>query len=193
MKITGNIALKIFITFIIVLGLCGVGLGKSLSPQVRYAGCPERSEQVEISSKRVRVYSSSGKHRNSISYTFIVAFKLHDGSIKELEVDTHITRNSKEDVSCSLYNAINEGETGTLIYKELENIEEKYKGKEDMAFDGRLFISFEKDIEYGGMKVEARKDNLQNPWFWLLVAVIALVLVFLIRLGLRHEKRLGIR
>lgn len=62
-----------------------------------------------------------------------------------------------------------------------------------MAFDGRLFISFEKDIEYGGMKVEARKDNLQNPWFWLLVAVIALVLVFLIRLGLRHEKRLGIR
>ena len=106
MKITGNIALKIFITFIIVLGLCGVGLGISLSPQVRYAGCPERSEQVEISSKRVRVYSSSGKHRNSISYTFIVAFKLHDGSIKELEVDTHITRNSKEDVSCSLYNAI---------------------------------------------------------------------------------------
>jgi len=113
-------------------------------PEIRYENRPEQSEQVEVVEKRVRIHSSGGRGIPYTTYhTFIVAFKFADGSIKELEIDRNsVRRDPNREPYSSLYNSINEGDTGIL----LEDIEEKHTN-EDLRWNGRRYISFEPDPE----------------------------------------------
>jgi len=99
---------------------------------------PQQSEQVEVVGKR---YVSDGSIDGSIDY-YIVAFKFSDNSVKEFEVGSggFLALNNPRGV----YDSVKEGDTGTLTYREIENIEEKYK-KEELHYAGREFIGFEKD------------------------------------------------
>ena len=169
----GDIALKVFIVFIIVLGLCGVGLGISSAPQVRFAESPEQSEHVEVTGKRITKSGSGGKGNYTFTYTFIVAFKFSDGSEREFKIDSHATRHGKEEVNCSLYDSIYEGDEGILIYKEFKNIDEEYKN-EDTRFHGRFFVSFERDSEYGELKIVSQEQYIE-PWQFVLMGAVVFV------------------
>lgn len=194
MKITGEIAYRVFIAFIVVLGLALAGLYISAIPQVRFSGRPEQSEQVEVVGKRIRKSSSaSGKGTYRLTYVFIVAFAFPDGTIKELEIDSHTVRSNRETVECSRYNSIDEGDRGILIYQELKDIEERYEGREDVSYDGRRFISFEKDTEYGGLKIEEDKvDFWLRPWFWIALGAVIIGGIFLMRMAIRRNKKYGL-
>jgi hypothetical protein len=76
---------------------------------------------------------------------YLVAFRLPDGSVKELQVgnSTKLRKTKREGV----YDSLHEGDTGKLAFKEMENIENLYHHDEDkhLNWEGRLFISFEKD------------------------------------------------
>ena len=135
-------AIIIFFIWAFLIGTVIFGIwAVRMSPGIRYKNSFEQSEQVEVIGKRIRKYTNSLSGRSGGSRTYfdyIVAFEFPDGSVKELEVDSNSVRDS------SIYDAIHEGDTGILIYKEIKNIEQRIK-KENMRFDGRLFISFEKD------------------------------------------------
>lgn len=194
MKITGEIAYKVFIAFIVVLGLAIAGLYISAIPQVRFSGRPEQSEQVEVVGKRINKSSSaSGKGTYRLTYEFVVAFAFPDGTIKELEIDSHTVRSNRETVECSRYNSIDEGDRGILIYQELKDIEERYEGREDVSYDGRRFISFKKDMEYGGLKIEEDKvDFWLRPWFWIALGAVIIGGIFLMRIAIKRNKKYGL-
>lgn len=194
MKITGEIAYRVFIAFIIVSGLAFAGMYISMIPQVRFAGRPEQSEQVEVVGKRIRKYSSiRHKGPNHFIHVFIVAFAFPDGTIKELEIDSHTVDSSRETVECSRYNSIDEGDRGILIYQELKDIEERYEGREDVSYNGRRFLSFEKDMEYGGEKIEEDKvDFWLNPWFWIALGAVIIGGIFLMRIAIKRNKKYGL-
>ena len=118
---------------------------------------PEQSAQVEVVSKRV---IKERRRRFTTRYTYIVTFEFSDGSAKEVEVDRNSTRgNPITELYNFIYDTIDEGDTGILTYKEIENIE-VYFENENLCRGGRKFISFEKDQKYGGMKLDMRiPDN----------------------------------
>lgn len=193
MKITGEIAYRVFIAFIVVLGLAIAGSYISTIPQVRFSGRPEQSGQVEVVGKRINKSSSSGKGTYSLTYEFIVAFAFPDGTIKELEIDSHSVNSNRETVECSRYNSINESDRGTLIYQESKDIEERFEGREDASYYGRRFISFEKDMEYGGEKIEEDKvDFWLNPWFWIALGAVIIGGIFLMRIAIKRNKKYGL-
>ena len=99
---------------------------------------PEQREQVEVVEKRI-ISESAGE---DYTYHYIVAFKFPDNSVKEIEVGRG--GNFALNNPTGVYDSVGKGDTGILTYKEIENIEEKYK-KEDRRYKGRLFISFWKD------------------------------------------------
>ena len=108
---------------------------------------PEQSAQVQVLEKRIFRHFSSGHRSTRTSYTYIVAFKFSDDSIKEFEVDfKSVSGISKTELYSFRYNSFYEGDTGMLTYKEIENIEENFKNPE-MEYRGRHFISFEKDSD----------------------------------------------
>jgi len=138
-KVTA-ILIVIVTPIIIVAGLIALTL-TVVVPSIQLTNRPEQSEQVEVIGKRIYQSSDNGK----VWSTYIVAFRFPDGSVKELSVGTNSSRiNSNRDDHNSIYDSINQGDTGILIYKEIEKIEEKYKN-EDLRYDGRQFIGFEKD------------------------------------------------
>ena len=194
MKITGEIAYRGFIAFIAVLCLALAGVSISVFPPVRFSGCPEQSGQVEVVGKRINKSSSaSGKGTYRLTYEFIVAFAFPDGTIKELEIDSHTVRSNSETVECSRYNSIYEGDRGILIYQELKDIEERFEGREDASYYGRRFISFEKDMEYGGLKIEAVKvDFWLRPWFWIALGAVIIGGIFLMRIAIKRNKKYGL-
>ena len=119
---------------------------------------PEQSVPVEVAEKRIDKGYGSGNHRapSSTHYRYLISFRFSDGSVKELEVDFIGLWGRPETIPYSpVYDEINEGDTGILIYKELENNEQKYS--KGFQYQGRKFIRFEKDAEYGGTKVEMFK------------------------------------
>ena len=89
---------------------------------------PERVEQVEVAGKRII-------DRDEVYTRYLVVFKFSDGSVKELKVGAYSER--------AIYDSIQEGDTGKLIYKEIDNIEQ-FKDEDDRRVR-RLFIRFEKD------------------------------------------------
>jgi len=128
---------------------------------------PEQREQVKVIGKRIkREYHVDTDDMRRTTYTYIgdhiIAFKLADGSVKEFVVDIninpkatraepHIRTSLKghEIDSCykrEIYESIHVSDTGILTYKERKNIQKKIK-REEMRYEGRLFISFEKDSE----------------------------------------------
>ena len=126
---------------VIVLGLFGVLI--PLSPQVVFSDCPKQSEQVEVVGERKVAYSFD-RRTHSQKYYFVIAFMLPDGTTKELEIDVGTTKEIEETES-SPYNAIYEGDKGILIFQELEDIVERFEGREDESYLGRRFIRFAKD------------------------------------------------
>ena len=175
---------KTFITILILVfvipGLIFSIFVLSASPWGRFRNRPEQFEQVEVVDKRVeQSYGGGGKYSGSHVFRYIVAFKFIDGSVKEMRIDVHSTKTKKQEVSCDLYDALKEGDTGTITYKEVENVEEKYGYTEDVYYDGRLFISFEKDPEYGGLKILAGDKRLR-PDQRVTVGSFALTLIILI-------------
>jgi len=95
----------------------------------------EQREQAIVIGKR-KVLGSGASHSK-----YVVAFELSDGSAKEICVNIEGS-NDKE--RRSFYDSIHMGDTGTLTYREMEDIEKKYK-EESRRWYGRRFINFEKD------------------------------------------------
>jgi len=88
---------------------------------------PEQIAQVEVIGKRTHTSHST---KGSTSTFYLVNFKFLGGDEKEFKI-TSKTRSAAE-----IYNSMQEGDTGTLTYKELKNA---------TKFDHRFFVSFEKD------------------------------------------------
>ena len=97
---------------------------------------PEYSAQVEVVGKRIWKDATPD---TGTSVDYIASFKFPDGSVKELKVGGNSWKIKRE-----LYDSIREGDIGILIYKEREDIEERFN-KENRRYNGRQFISFEKD------------------------------------------------
>jgi len=118
---------------------------------------PEQIEQVEVSGKRIKPARDSDDYPD-----YYVSFKFSDGSVKEFAAGRP---NKKE-----YYNAINEGDTGKLTYKE--------KG------GNRRFESFEKDPDYGGIKIEPyRRDDINEIIYSVIIGVVSVpVFVFVLRM-----------
>lgn len=168
MKISENKFVVLFILVMVVIPVIVVGIFVlPMIPEIRYGNRPELSEKVEVVDKRISRDSSISKGVSSFSYDYIVAFKFPDGSGKELlvgRVGRVSEKESKQGYTCPSYDAISEGDVGVLTYKEIANIEKKYKN-EDIRYVGRSFISFEKDSEYGGAKIELSEDSNRWPLF----------------------------
>ena len=137
--------LKIVISFAIVLGTAMIGylLFLWLRDDVPIENSLEQYEQAEVIGKRIAIKREGD---SPDTYYYIVAFKLPDGSQKELQLG--INEPGEEN-----YNAIHEGYAGILTYKERKNIEKRYK-YEAIRFMGRQFISFQTDAEYGKIRIE---------------------------------------
>jgi len=144
---------------------------------------PEQFEQVEVTGKRIKQDTNIKRGKRLTLYTHIVTFKFSDNSEKELKVGFESER---------IYNLLQEGETGTLTYKEIENIEQKYENEDDY-YKGRLFISFEKDLNYGGGKIEPNfieigdlKAVLRPFGLLLIIALFMFCFVYFPRRGKKH-------
>lgn len=85
---------------------------------------------------RKDMYRSSGGVDGSSSLSYFVSFKFPDGSKKTFNITAPIEPRK-------YYDSIQEGETGILTRKD------------------KTFMSFEKDPEYGGLKVDT---NLTYAW-----------------------------
>lgn len=143
-KLVGNIVLAlILVTGAIVLIV--VFVTSRYDRELKRS--PERSASAEVVNKRVSRYFSPGHRSTRTSYTYYVTFEFPDGLVKEIKVDfISLSGRSKIEPYSSIYDSLIEGNTGILTYKEIED------------YDVRSFISFEKDPEYGGTKVEMRKE-----------------------------------
>lgn len=109
----------------------------------------EQTVQAEVASKRIIKDSFYGKHSSIDIYIYVISFKFPDDSIKELQVDRQSYRwPPKNDPDSVQYDSLTVGDIGILTYKEIENIEERVKN-ENVRYGSRLFISFEKDPQYG--------------------------------------------
>nr|DAQ47105.1 MAG TPA: Protein of unknown function (DUF2500) [Caudoviricetes sp.] len=122
----------------------------------------EQTAQAKIIEKRIiRDYSSGNGHvRGRTFYEYRIFYEFSDGSVKEFEVDrVWVSGSSNTSPYSPVYDELKEGDNGLLTYKEIENNEQKYN--EALQYQGRKFISFEKDAEYGGTKVKMikRTDN----------------------------------
>lgn len=136
--------------FVVICGFAIVIVGVIWiikSPSVQLKNRPEQTEQVEVIGKRIREHRTGGSKfsPSTTIYYYLITFKLSDGSEKEIFVGRNSQRQSGErKVSCPTYDAIHEGDTGILTFKEIDNMEERYKD-ENVRWMGRTFLSFEKD------------------------------------------------
>jgi hypothetical protein len=141
---------KLVIKSLIIFGIVTIimGAGAILINKTQYTNLPERTAQVEIVEKRVAEISvragrslrrsSSLYHKKRIShYYYIVAFKLPDGTIKEMKINKIIG----DENLCPVFEALEEGDKGKLTYKE----KDKQAKTEDQRRNNRLFLSFEKN------------------------------------------------
>jgi hypothetical protein len=99
----------------------------------RFDDRPQQYVYAEVIGKR-RQRDSVVNSRDLIYY--IISFKLSDGLVKELQVGDDLCR--------EVFDSIYVGDTGMLLYKEIENIEENIR-REERYWTGRRFIGFKKD------------------------------------------------
>lgn len=97
---------------------------------------PEQQAEVVVADKNIILNDSMFERPNK----YFVKFQFPDGSIKEFDVSI---KGADAATSGNFYYTLNVGDKGTLTYKEIENIEEKYD--EEKRYKGREFISFERD------------------------------------------------
>jgi Protein of unknown function (DUF2500). len=123
---------------------------------------PEQHEQAEVLGKRTIKLTHDGTGDPGGPTIYFVVFKFSDDSQKEFEL-------GQGKFGRKSYESINEGDIGMLAYKENENI---------LYNKGQLFISFEKDPEYGGAKVEQQglpESRLQFIIFGVLGSAIVIL------------------
>ena len=195
MEITDKTASGCFNIFIasILIFFFGIAIVVFFTdPQVKFRNSPELSARVEVVEKRfTKAHNTSrgGRVEARTLYHYYVSFKLSDGSVKEFEVGIDsVGRDSDREAYCFVYNALNEGDVGNLIYNESENAEDRRFSP--TAY--RRFLSFEKDPEYGGTKVEMQQRQLEAKEIWTAAIAVVLALLFLfyaIRFSRKSEKR----
>ena len=151
---------------------------------------PEQTVQAEVASKRIIKDSFYGKHSSIDIYIYVISFKFPDDSIKELQVDRQSYRwPPKNDPDSVQYDSLTVGDIGILTYKEIENIEERVQN-ENVRYGSRLFISFEKDPEYGGLKIVVPEEKEETVWDVILGLAFTVALFFAVILGMRMFIRL---
>ena len=155
-------AFLIVMLIILVFSYARIFIEDRNTPRIEY------NEKAEVLGRRI---SSEGGDPQS---HYLIAFKFSDGSIKELLIGFNR-------LARKVYDSFNEGDVGTLNYTEIENIEKKYR-KETESWKGRGFISFEKDPEYGGLKLEIDED-LNNREEFISVATNSLIISLLALAG----------
>jgi|GEM_PF-1230632 len=143
-----------------------------IDDMLRYENIPEQVEQVEVIGRR----TISGGKPGVRMKTYVVEFRLSDGSKKELVVSSNATR---------IYNAIQKGETGKLTYKEIESND----GDKNFRANRRL-ISFEKDPQYGGEILKPsniESSGAMTPIMYFTPWLVVLFILFAIRT--KHQIR----
>jgi|GEM_PF-2039840 len=182
MKVTDKMAskwLKYFLSSFLVFILGIIIFTIFMIPQIRFGNTPEQSKQVEVVEKKfetTRTTSGGGRVVSSTNYTYYVSFKFPGGSVKEFRVGRDsVKRDYKRKPYCFSYDSLNEGDMGLLTYKEWGNAENLISAPTDY----RLFISFEQNPEYGGLKVEMYERHMSVSEIWLTVIIFALALLFL--------------
>ena len=124
---------------------------------LKYEATPEQDAKVEVAKKRIR-YENAGKAGGVFHYC--IDFKFSDGSVKEIWIQNYANSNSSK-AKRKVYNSIHEGETGILTYK---------------SFAYNYLISFEKDLEYGGQKIEQQKIYTTDK-LYIVVSVFMMVVI----------------
>ena len=144
-----------------------------------FLSVPEQQNQAEVVGRRIieKSHDAGGDPGGPILY--FISFKFSDGSVKELEVG--VDKSGRQ-----VYESFHEGDTGMLTYKERKNIEEKFKN-EDLRHEGRQFLSFEKDPEYGGIKIEKRGLS-HTVWMIIIGGSFIILLAFLVVLDIWDYK-----
>ena len=138
--------LTIILTNIAIIAILVLCLNIFYFPSMN---APEQEAHVEIAGKRI--------YENNEGYiTFFISFKFYDGSIREIDEGRDGVSDNKRGI---IYNSIHEGETGILTYKE----------------NGR-FISFNKDLKYGGEKIESYQIP-ENRAVVLLIGITSIALI----------------
>jgi len=122
------ILLIVFILFFVVLVL------PAIVETVEIRRQPVQNVQVEVVGKRT---TRTGRRRGPAYFNYIVAFRLPDGTEKELQV-----LSASPSISPVIFDNLQEGDTGTLSFQEHKNIS---KWKDTDQWEHRRFISFEKD------------------------------------------------
>ena len=101
---------------------------------------PEQQAEVVVADKNIILKDNAFDGWFERPNKYFVKFQFPDGSIKELDVSI---KGADAATSGNFYYTLSVGDKGTLTYKEIENIEEKYD--EEKRYKGREFISFERD------------------------------------------------
>jgi len=128
----------ILIILIILIGLVGTLLLAGMN-EMQIRRQPVQNIHVEVIGLRTAKAYSSARGMRRESYTLgIVAFRLPDGTEKELKVGSSSFSND-----LSVFNNLQEGDTGMLSFQEHKNINNSDKRFEDWAY--RYFLSFEKE------------------------------------------------
>jgi len=131
---------KVTITVLVILFLLFFGIiiwtvTMNIIESTRFKAALEYSAYVEVVGKRIYWdVSDSGSYED-----YIISFKFPDNSVKEIQVGGDGWKTKK-----TVYDSINEGDIGTLSYREEKDIE-KRSTKEKWLYRRRQFISFEKD------------------------------------------------
>ncbi|MDR3344435.1 MAG: DUF2500 domain-containing protein [Oscillospiraceae bacterium] len=104
-----------------------------------------------------RIYTTDGGDDFGSSNLYYVTFSFADGMNEEFQVgvgsDGFFPGGARK-----LYDSLHEGETGILTDKERNGVEETKRGITELVKD-RIFISFEKDREYGEIKLTTLRIN----------------------------------
>ena len=163
----------------VIVFLMGAGVvSHALRVWTPYMNRPEQHAQVEVIGKRIAMSSPDDSDIRRSHH--IVAFKFSGGSVKEIAVGDSSAGERRT-------NAIDHGDTGVLIYIEREDIEEAFED-EDERWLGRRFYSFEKDAEYGGLKI-VNRDPSDKTWIILIGALFGTVFLFAIWAAIYDIKR----
>ena len=157
----------------------------------RFESSPKQFAQVEVVERRTtRKFSISSKDYSTY-FTYIASFKFSDGSVKEFCVDKTSRRGNQDTAPNSFrYDAMQEGVTGILNYKEIADIEQKYEN-EEFYYDGRKFVSFKQNPEYGGALILSKNKNW-DIWVWIIMGMGVIILgaiIYLIVLRIKIQKR----
>jgi len=148
---------------VILMTFVSIIAGVFIAMMIKYAATPEQVVQAEVVDKRIEVNRSD----DGTYYYYYLTFKFSDDSEKEIQIMNFPSSSTKTREKA--YKSIHQGETGMLTYKH---------------FDFDRFISFEKDPEYGGQKIEEYSAMTHSGYMitfiCVFVAVMGGLIVFVI-------------